>query len=253
MLGAGKIVGGIICLVLGILIFAASMYFYNILTGNVEYCNSFLGGLQGSLDPETAQTCSNAGAFQAGALGGILLGGALAIIGLILAIVGAVQQGGKRKDVSEQQTQANISPQEFQTLQSNANTIYCRYCGELRPITNESCSLCGRRSTTSSTAMKHCTVCDASMSEDSIYCACCGAKFQQPPDIPVTGNIQEAENKPSSFHSTYEDTKGGIKIQYPSDWNKEVDHNRIIFSAPGEKYGGKNTSGWRAIEPERIA
>ena len=47
MLGAGKIVGGIICLVLGILIFAASFYFYNVQTDNVEYCNSFLGGLQG--------------------------------------------------------------------------------------------------------------------------------------------------------------------------------------------------------------
>jgi hypothetical protein len=35
---------------------------------------------------------------------------------------------------------------------------------------------------------------------------------------------------------TYEDTKEGIKIQYPSDWNKEVEDNRVTFSAPGEKY-----------------
>jgi hypothetical protein len=267
VLGAGKIVGGIICLVLGILIFAASMYFYNIQTGNVEYCNSFLGGLQGSLDPETAQTCSNAGAFQASALGGMLLGGALAIIGLVLAIVGAVQQGGKRrKDVSEKPMQTSISSSQQETPSSqqesnlrswllspydkqihtspnNTNIIYCRYCGELRPTRDQVCSLCGRNLITSSTGMKQCAVCNASMSDDSIYCASCGAKFQQPLDMSITGNIQEAENVPSSPLLTYEHIKTGIKIQYPSDWNQEVDYNRIIFTAPGEKYGGKNTSG----------
>src|SRR5215216_3109749 len=173
VLGAGKIVGGIICLVLGILIFAASMYFYIIKIGNVEYCNSFLGGLQGSLDPETAQTCSNAGAFQASALGGMLLGGALAIIGLVLAIVGAVQQGGKRrKDVSEKPMQTSISSsqqgtpssqqesnlrswllspydKQIHTSPNNTNIIYCRYCGELRPTRDQVCSLCGRNLITS--------------------------------------------------------------------------------------------------------
>lgn len=132
MLGAGKIVGGIICLVLGILIFAASFYFYNVQTDNIEYCNSFLGGLQGTLDPETAQSCSNAGAFQAGSMGGMFLGGALGIIGLILAIVGAVQQGGKKQKVisEQQQTQANRPPDEFQNLQTTSKSIYCRYCGK---------------------------------------------------------------------------------------------------------------------------
>jgi hypothetical protein len=244
VLGAGKIAGGIVCLVLGIIIFATSLYFYNVQTDNVEYCNSFLGGLQGSLDPEAAQACSNAGAFQAGALGGILLGGALAIIGLILAIVGAVQQGKKRKVVSKEPVQTSISSpqqeissqQEIHTSPNNMNTIYCRYCGELRPRRDESCSLCGRSSITSSTGMKQCTVCNASMSEDSIYCASCGAKFQQPSNISLIGNIQEEANMPSSPLLTYEDTKKGIKIQYPSDWNKEVEYNRVTFSVLGEKY-----------------
>jgi hypothetical protein len=111
-LGAWTIAGGIICLVLGILIFAASFYFYNIQTTNVEYCNSFLGGLQGYIDSETAQSCSNAGTFQAGAMGGMILGGALAIVGLILAIVGAVQQGGKKQKVISGQQQT----QEYQNL-----------------------------------------------------------------------------------------------------------------------------------------
>lgn len=220
------------------------MYFYNIQAENVEYCNSFLGGLQGSLDPGTAQTCSNAGAFQAGSMGGMLLGGALAIIGLILVILGAIQ-GGKKKDVSEKPMQTSISSpqQEFHSSPRNTDTIYCRYCGELRPRRDESCALCGRKSITSSTVMKQCVICAAIMSEDSIFCANCGAKFQESVNYSSV-STPSAENKSPPL-LTFEAINAGVKIQYPSNWYVTVSDEEmtgITFSAPAEKYGDENTS-----------
>lgn len=174
-MGAGKIIGGIISLVLGIIIFAASMFFHNVQTNNMEYCNSLFGGLQQGLDTQTAQQCSNAGAIIAGALGGMLLGGALALIGLILVIVSAVHQGTKKRKVAAHQSDpisdgkptTNISSQ-FAT--KTVQKVYCRYCGKERPISGDFCSLCGRSSLSVSTNMKHCNVCEATMTEDSKFC-----------------------------------------------------------------------------------
>jgi Double zinc ribbon len=123
--------------------------------------------------------------------------------------------------------------------QTTANIIYCRYCGELRPITNEFCSLCGRSSTASSTSMKNCTVCEANMSEDSTYCANCGAKFESAKIESKTGSaISLSSEKKETFspYLTFEDAKTGIKLQYPSDWNMKVGHDMVIFSPKGERY-----------------
>ena len=89
--------------------------------------------------------------------------------------------------------------------------------------------------------MKKCIVCEANMSEDSIYCANCDAKFES-----KTGSVISISNgveKSSSPLLTFEDAKSGIKLQYPSDWNKDVKHDIVIFSPPGERYGGKESSG----------
>jgi hypothetical protein len=83
--------------------------------------------------------------------------------------------------------------------------------------------------------MKQCTVCGASMSEDSIHCANCGAKFERSKTDSVTSKITPT--------LTFEDTKAGIKIQYPANWNKEIGHDMVIFSPTGENYRDKEDSG----------
>jgi|SRR5215207_6463548 predicted amidophosphoribosyltransferase len=55
--------------------------------------------------------------------------------------------------------------------------IYCRYCGKQREASGEFCSMCGRSSHPSSTTVKKCILCKATMSEDSEFCANCGQKF----------------------------------------------------------------------------
>jgi transcription elongation factor Elf1 len=112
----------------------------------------------------------------------------------------------------------------------------------MRPITVDSCPLCGRSLTASSSAMKQCTVCETSMSEDSIYCVNCGAKFEL-----KTGSVTSISNgveKSSSPFLTFEDTKAGVRLQYPSDWNKKVGHDVVVFSPKGEKYIDEASGIW---------
>lgn len=73
----------------------------------------------------------------------------------------------------------------------------------MRPVTIDSCPPCGRSLTTSSSAMKQCIVCDASMSEDSLFCANCGAKFERPGTYSATGIIGGGKKSlPSLLRST---------------------------------------------------
>jgi hypothetical protein len=173
-LAAAKIAGGIVSLVLGIIIFTVSVYFYNIQSRTLEYCNSISGGVQ--LDPETAQICSNAGGFQAAIMGGMLLGGVLIIIGLVLIIVGAVQQGKrKRKEIIHND---NPSSRQQYNTRAEAEKPFCRYCGMKRPLEGEFCSRCGRSLLSTTTTSKKCQNCRATMSDDSIFCANCGKEFE---------------------------------------------------------------------------
>jgi DNA-directed RNA polymerase subunit RPC12/RpoP len=171
-LAAAKIAGGIVSLVLGIIIFTVSVYFYNIQSRNLEYCNSISGGVQ--LDSETAQMCSNAGGFQAAIMGGMLLGGVLIIIGLVLIIV--VQQGKrKRKEIIHND---NPSSRQQYNTRAESEKPFCRYCGMKRPLEEEFCSRCGRRLLSTTTTSKKCQNCRATMSDDSIFCANCGKEFE---------------------------------------------------------------------------
>ena len=152
------------------------MYFYNIQSRNLEYCNSISGGVQRYFDSETAQMCSNAGGFQAAIMGGILLGGVLIIIGLVLIIVGAVQQGKrKRKEIIHND---NPSLRQQYNTRAEAEEPFCRYCGMKRPLEGEFCSRCGRSLLSTTTTSKKCQNCRATMSDDSIFCANCGKEFE---------------------------------------------------------------------------
>ena len=174
-MAAAKIAGGIVSLVLGIIIFTVSVYFYNIQSRNLEYCNSISGGVH-TYTSEIAQMCSNAGGFQAAIMGGMMLGGVLIIIGLVLIIVGAVQQGKrKRKKIIHNDNPS--SRQQYNTC-AEAEKPFCRYCGMKRPLEEEFCSRCGRGLLSTTTTSKKCQNCGATMSDDSIFCANCGKEFE---------------------------------------------------------------------------
>ncbi len=129
------------------------------------------------MSPSETQICS---AGQSFAMAGMLLGGALAIVGLVLTIVGTVQTGKKRhKDLPQQSASISASPpKEYQTVPSNnVNKIFCRYCGKERDTSGEFCSRCGRSVQSNSVNMKVCRNCNSSMSEDSQFCANFGRKF----------------------------------------------------------------------------
>ena len=174
-MAAAKIAGGIVSLVLGIIIFTVSVYFYNIQSRNLEYCNSISGGVH-TYTSEIAQMCSNAGGFQAAIMGGMMLGGVLIIIGLVLIIVGAVQQGKrKRKKIIHND---NPSSRQQYNTRAEAEKPFCRYCGMKRPLEEEFCSRCGRGLLSTTTTSKKCQNCGATMSDDSIFCANCGKEFE---------------------------------------------------------------------------
>ena len=172
-MAAAKIAGGIVSLVLGIIIFTVSVYFYNIQSRNLEYCNSISGGVH-TYTSEIAQMCSNAGGFQAAIMGGMMLGGVLIIIGLVLIIVGAVQQGKRKKIIHND----NPSSRQQYNTRAEAEKPFCRYCGMKRPLEEEFCSRCGRGLLSTTTTSKKCQNCGATMSDDSIFCANCGKEFE---------------------------------------------------------------------------
>lgn len=233
-LGAGKIIGGVISLVLGIIIFAASMFFHNVQTGNLEYCNSFAGGLQQGLDSQTAQQCSSAGGIIAAAMGGMLLGGAMALIGLILVIVGGVQLGTKKSKVVSDKR----APKDGSQMAKPIQKTYCRYCGKEKPISGDHCPLCGRSSHSVSTNMMQCTICGASMAEDSNFCSNCSTEFRK------TANETAVESTGQSHMRPFEEPKLGIKMEYPIDWNSEISENSVGFYPPTEKELYKDSGFW---------
>jgi hypothetical protein len=167
-MGAGKIIGGIILLIIGVIF---SSIGYSI---NVE-CTS-IGGQIGTLFSYDQQTYCSTGSVT------FVIGIFMGIIGLVLIVVGAVT-GKKRKEVIVQ---------DFGHSHSSQKSI-CRYCGKERDASGEFCSRCGRSSQSSSTKMKICHYCNSPMSDDSNYCANCGQKF------PETSNTES--NKRSYYTS----------------------------------------------------
>lgn len=151
-MGTGKIIGGIILLIIGIIF---SSIGYSI---SVE-CNSISGQL-GTFFSNNEQNYCSAGSIS------LVIGIFMGIIGLVLIIVGAVT-GKKRKEAINQHSNYTHSSQK----------IFCRYCGKERDTAGEFCSRCGRSVQSNSVNMKVCRNCNSSMSEDSQFCANFGRKF----------------------------------------------------------------------------
>jgi hypothetical protein len=78
----------------------------------------------------------------------MLFGGAIALVGLILIIVGAVQQGTrKRKIISSQSDpvpdRKSTSTKNPEFSSKSAPKLYSRYCSKERPVTGDVCLSCG--------------------------------------------------------------------------------------------------------------
>jgi hypothetical protein len=52
------------------------------------------------------------------------------------------------------------------------------------------------------------------------------------------------EKKSASPFLTFEDAKAGIKLEYPSDWNKKVGHDIVVFSPREERYRDEASGLW---------
>ncbi len=63
-MGIGKIIGGIVLLITGIIIFGFSNGINNIQTQNMQQCNTFTGQLGQSLSQQNADICARASAYQ---------------------------------------------------------------------------------------------------------------------------------------------------------------------------------------------
>jgi hypothetical protein len=165
-----KAIGTIALLVIGIIIFAGSYDINSIQTNNLQICSLYTSeDMSQSLGQQNAEICQRAPVYQYISIIGILLGGSLTSIGAVLVLVVAIRKRRRNKQ------EKPLAGQKAR----GTNKIYCRYCGKLKPIEGKFCSLCGRSSKTSSTTMTKCLDCDLPMSEDSEFCANCGAKIQK--------------------------------------------------------------------------
>jgi uncharacterized membrane protein YvbJ len=89
--GTGKIIGGVILIIFGLIPLGIGLAVYNNQNQNLEYCNSFVGSFS-QIDPENASICQAAPQYiTLGIIGG-LIGFILLIIGLIILAVGIKQK-----------------------------------------------------------------------------------------------------------------------------------------------------------------
>lgn len=217
MAGWGKITGGIVLLIIGIILSAIGFSINN-------ECNSIGGQLGSLLSSQQQQKCSF------GSIG-LIIGIFLSIIGLILIIVGSVT-GGKKK---EGPTQEALNISSLQQPDTN-NKIYCRYCGKQRPATGHYCPSCGRSTSTSvdeRNSMKQCMYCRSLLSDDSLFCSNCGRKFSQESSFtststPIIDKVSKAplSNMPYSGEKievlkAYENSNYAFKVKYPTTWAYE--------------------------------
>jgi hypothetical protein len=165
------LIGGIVLLIIGIIIAAGSSAAQ---TYSIQYsneCQSLGGQLGQFFSNERQQNCQTASVAQAASSGGLLIGGGLALIGVILAVIGGAQMARSRHHIEK------AMPATIDHAQIGNGKIFCRYCGKLRPVSGTLCSECAKPSESKSTTSKKCIHCQASMSEDSEFCANCGRKF----------------------------------------------------------------------------
>lgn len=107
-MAAGKIIGGIVLIILGIIFFGPSHWANTATNYDLDRCNSLTGGPGQGLDQENYQYCQNMILVNSISLVGMIVGGIFVLIGLVLVIIGAIT-GKKDKTKVKEIKDSNIN------------------------------------------------------------------------------------------------------------------------------------------------
>jgi hypothetical protein len=105
---AGKIIGGIVLIILGIIFFGPSHWANTATNYDLDRCNSLTGGPGQELNQGNYQYCQNMILVNSISLVGMIVGGIFVLIGLVLVIIGAIT-GKKDKKKVKEITDSNIN------------------------------------------------------------------------------------------------------------------------------------------------
>jgi hypothetical protein len=98
---AGKIISGIVLIILGIIFFGPSHWANTATHYDLERCNSLTGAPGQGLNQENYQYCQNMILVNSISLVGMIVGGIFVLIGLVLVIIGVITGKKDKKKVQE--------------------------------------------------------------------------------------------------------------------------------------------------------
>jgi hypothetical protein len=105
---AGKIIGGIVLIILGIIFFGPSHWANTATNYDLDRCNSLTGGPGQGLDQGNYQYCQNMILVNSISFVGMIVGGIFVLVGLVLVIIGAIT-GKKDKTKVKEIKDSNIN------------------------------------------------------------------------------------------------------------------------------------------------
>ncbi|HEX7141781.1 MAG TPA: SHOCT domain-containing protein [Nitrososphaeraceae archaeon] len=111
-MAAGKVIGGIVLIILGIVFFGPSHWANTATYYDLEICNSLTGEPGQGLTQGNYQYCQNMIIVNSISLVGMIVGGIFVIIGLVYVIIGAIrgkQDKKKVKEIKDSNINANSS------------------------------------------------------------------------------------------------------------------------------------------------
>ena len=100
-MAAGKIISGIVLIILGIIFFGPSHWANTATHYDLERCNSLTGAPGEGLNQENYQYCQNMILVNSISLVGMIVGGIFVLIGLVLVIIGVITGKKDKKKVQE--------------------------------------------------------------------------------------------------------------------------------------------------------
>ncbi|MDW3604658.1 MAG: SHOCT domain-containing protein [Nitrososphaeraceae archaeon] len=100
-MAAGKIISGIVLIILGIIFFGPSHWANTATYYDLGRCNSLTGGPGQGLNQENYQYCQNMILVNSISLVGMIVGGIFVLIGLVLVIIGVITGKKDKKKVQE--------------------------------------------------------------------------------------------------------------------------------------------------------
>ncbi len=107
-MAAGKIIGGIVLIILGIIFFGPSHWANTATNYDLDRCNSLTGEPGQGLDQGNYQYCQNMILVNSISFVGMIVGGIFVLIGLVLVIIGAIT-GKKDKTKVKEIKDSNIN------------------------------------------------------------------------------------------------------------------------------------------------